>query len=183
MKHQRKSDVLHQPNTKIVANRHLVHLPRLRRCLQDVRLSALKQPEDRLDGAPVSDAPKRLQDDAAAPALLVRQQRQQLGYCFQAADAAESGDVAASLDSNDGVYFVPALAGLGSPHWAPDVRGLVAGLTRGTRREHLVRAALEASAYQVQPPVFVAWTTPLAPASASRMIASAASTVYVGVIH
>jgi len=65
-------------------------------------------------------------------------------------DAAESGDVAASLDSNDGVYFVPALAGLGSPHWAPDVRGLVAGLTRGTRREHLVRAALEASAYQVR---------------------------------
>ncbi|MGH3131740.1 MAG: FGGY-family carbohydrate kinase, partial [Gaiellaceae bacterium] len=47
-----------------------------------------------------------------------------------------------------GVYFVPALVGLGSPHWAPDARGLITGLTRGTRREHLVRAALEAIAHQ-----------------------------------
>jgi glycerol kinase len=66
------------------------------------------------------------------------------------ADAAESESLAASLDDNGGVYFVPALSGLGSPHWAPDARGLVAGLTRGTRREHLVRAALEATAYQTR---------------------------------
>jgi glycerol kinase len=65
-------------------------------------------------------------------------------------DAAGSERLARSLDDNGGVYFVPALAGLGSPHWAPDARGLVTGLTRGTRREHLVRAALEATAYQTR---------------------------------
>ena len=64
-------------------------------------------------------------------------------------DSAESEGLARSVDSTDGVYFVPALTGLGSPHWAPDARGLVCGITRGTRREHLVRAALEAMAYQV----------------------------------
>jgi glycerol kinase len=65
------------------------------------------------------------------------------------ADSAESEALARSVDSCDGVYFVPALTGLGSPHWAPDARGLICGITRGTRREHLVRAALEAMAYQV----------------------------------
>jgi glycerol kinase len=65
------------------------------------------------------------------------------------AGSAESEVLATSVESTDGVYFVPALTGLGSPHWAPDARGLVYGLTRGTRREHLVRAALEATAYQV----------------------------------
>jgi glycerol kinase len=64
-------------------------------------------------------------------------------------DAAESEALARSVDSTDGVYFVPALTGLGSPHWAPDARGLISGITRGTRREHLVRAALESMAYQV----------------------------------
>ena len=65
-------------------------------------------------------------------------------------DAAETEELARSLDGNDGVYLVPALTGLGSPHWRPDARGLIAGLTRGTRREHLVRAALEAIAFQTQ---------------------------------
>ncbi len=65
------------------------------------------------------------------------------------ADSAESEALARSVDSTDGVYFVPALTGLGSPHWAPDARGLLCGITRGTRREHVVRAALEAMAYQV----------------------------------
>jgi len=60
----------------------------------------------------------------------------------------ETEAMAASLDSNEGVYFVPALTGLGSPHWDPYARGTLIGLTRGTRREHLVRAALEAIAYQ-----------------------------------
>jgi glycerol kinase len=64
--------------------------------------------------------------------------------------AAESEALAGSLDGNDGVYFVPALAGLGSPHWVPEARGLLTGLTAGTRREHLVRAALEAIAYQTR---------------------------------
>jgi glycerol kinase len=65
------------------------------------------------------------------------------------ADSAESEALAQSVDSTHGVYFVPALTGLGSPHWAPDARGLVCGLTRGTQRAHLVRAALESTAYQV----------------------------------
>jgi glycerol kinase len=65
------------------------------------------------------------------------------------ADSAESEVLARSVDSTEGVYFVPALTGLGSPHWDADARGLVCGITRGTRREHLVRAALESIAFQV----------------------------------
>ncbi|HEX4935488.1 MAG TPA: glycerol kinase GlpK, partial [Gemmatimonadaceae bacterium] len=61
--------------------------------------------------------------------------------------AEESEQLARSLDSNDGVYFVPALVGLGAPHWSPEARGTITGLTRGTTRAHLVRAALEAMAY------------------------------------
>ena len=57
-------------------------------------------------------------------------------------------DARAVVDSSEGVVFVPALTGLGAPHWDPHARGLLIGLTRGTRREHLVRAALEAIAYQ-----------------------------------
>ena len=53
------------------------------------------------------------------------------------------------VESSDGVVFVPALTGLGSPYWDPDVRGLITGLTRGTTRAHLVRATLEAIAFQV----------------------------------
>jgi len=62
--------------------------------------------------------------------------------------AAETEELAGSLDSNDGVYFVPALTGLGSPHWDPYARGTIVGLTRGSSRAHLARAALEAMAYQ-----------------------------------
>jgi glycerol kinase len=62
--------------------------------------------------------------------------------------AAETEALAKSLDSNDGVYFVPALTGLGSPHWDPYARRTVVGLTRGATRAHLARAALEAMAYQ-----------------------------------
>jgi glycerol kinase len=62
--------------------------------------------------------------------------------------AAESEELAASLDGNDGVYFVPALTGLGSPCWDPYARGTIVGLTRGSGRAHLARAALEAIAYQ-----------------------------------
>jgi glycerol kinase len=62
--------------------------------------------------------------------------------------AYETEAMAASLDSNDGVYFVPALTGLGSPYWDPYARGTIVGLTRGSTREHLARAALEAIAYQ-----------------------------------
>ncbi|MDQ2622210.1 MAG: FGGY-family carbohydrate kinase, partial [Actinomycetota bacterium] len=62
--------------------------------------------------------------------------------------AEETEPLAASLDSNDGVYFVPALTGLGSPWWDPYARGTMVGLTRGTGRAHLARAALEAIGYQ-----------------------------------
>jgi len=63
-------------------------------------------------------------------------------------EAGETEALAASLDSNDGVYFVPALTGLGSPHWDPYARGTIVGLTRGSGRAHLARAALEAIAYE-----------------------------------
>jgi glycerol kinase len=63
-------------------------------------------------------------------------------------EAAETEALAASLDSNDGVYFVPALTGLGSPYWDPYARGTIVGLTRGSGRAHLARAALEAIAYE-----------------------------------
>jgi glycerol kinase len=62
--------------------------------------------------------------------------------------AGESEALAASLEGNEGVYFVPALTGLGSPHWDPYARGTIVGLTRGSGRAHLARAALEAIAYQ-----------------------------------
>jgi len=62
--------------------------------------------------------------------------------------AEDTAALAGSLDGNDGVYFVPALTGLGSPHWDPDARGTIVGLTRGTGRTHLARATLEAIAYQ-----------------------------------
>jgi glycerol kinase len=63
-------------------------------------------------------------------------------------EAGETEALAASLDSNDGVYFVPALTGLGSPYWDPYARGTIVGLTRGSGRAHLARAALEAIAYE-----------------------------------
>ena len=63
-------------------------------------------------------------------------------------EAAETEELAGSLESNDGVYFVPALTGLGTPHWDPYARGTIVGLTRGSTRAHFARAALEAIAYQ-----------------------------------
>ncbi len=64
--------------------------------------------------------------------------------------AAESERLARSVPDTGGVYFVPAFVGLGAPYWRPDARGLICGLTRGTTRAHLVRAALEAIAFQSQ---------------------------------
>lgn len=65
------------------------------------------------------------------------------------ATAAESEELAASVEDSAGVYIVPAFTGLGAPYWDADARGAVYGLTRGATKAHLVRAALEAQAYQV----------------------------------
>ncbi|HEY6934750.1 MAG TPA: glycerol kinase GlpK [Marmoricola sp.] len=64
--------------------------------------------------------------------------------------AAETEAIARTVDSTDGVVFVPALTGLGAPHWDPHARGAILGITRGTTRAHLVRATLEAVAYEVR---------------------------------
>ena len=64
--------------------------------------------------------------------------------------AAESEKLASSLDGNDGVFVVPAFTGLGAPHWDMQARGAILGLTRGTGRAHIARAALESIAYQTR---------------------------------
>ena len=64
--------------------------------------------------------------------------------------ASEAGPVAASVPDTGGVFLVPAFVGLGAPHWDPYARGTIVGLTRGTNRAHLVRAAVEAMAYQTR---------------------------------
>ena len=65
-------------------------------------------------------------------------------------DAAETGPLAASVDDTGGVVFVPAMTGLGSPYWDPRARGTIVGITRGTGRAELVRATVEAMAYQTR---------------------------------
>lgn len=64
--------------------------------------------------------------------------------------AEETHEIALSVDGTHGVYFVPAFVGLGAPYWRPQARGAIVGLTRGTTRAHIVRAALESIAYQSQ---------------------------------
>ncbi|MBC8121505.1 MAG: glycerol kinase GlpK, partial [Gemmatimonadaceae bacterium] len=64
--------------------------------------------------------------------------------------ADQTGPLAASVPDSAGVYFVPALSGLGAPHWDMAARGLIIGLTRGSTSAHLVRAVLEAITYQVR---------------------------------
>jgi glycerol kinase len=64
--------------------------------------------------------------------------------------AAETADMARSVEGTDGVYLVPAFTGLGAPHWDGRARGTIVGMTRGTRKEHIVRATLEAIAYQTR---------------------------------
>jgi glycerol kinase len=65
-------------------------------------------------------------------------------------DAAEAGSLAEKVADTGGVYFVPALVGLGAPYWDPYARGTIIGITRGTSREQVVRATVEAMAYQTR---------------------------------
>lgn len=73
--------------------------------------------------------------------------RDGLGLLERSSDA---GPLAESVPDTGGVVFVPALTGLGAPHWDPHARGTITGLTRGTTRAHLVRAAVEAMAWQTR---------------------------------
>ena len=86
--------------------------------------------------------------------------------------AAETEAIAATVDSSEGVVFVPALTGLGAPHWDPHARGTIVGLTRGTTRAHLVRATLEAIAFEVRD---VLDTMPRAAAAPLRVDGGAAA--------
>jgi glycerol kinase len=65
-------------------------------------------------------------------------------------EAGESEALVKSVDNTGGVYFVPAFTGLGAPYWNPEVRGAIFGLTRGTTKAHITRAAIEAQAYQTK---------------------------------
>lgn len=72
--------------------------------------------------------------------------RDQLGFVERSSDIEA---LARQVEHTEGVYLVPALTGLGAPHWRPEARGLLSGLTRGTTRAHIARAALEGIAFQV----------------------------------
>jgi glycerol kinase (EC 2.7.1.30) len=65
-------------------------------------------------------------------------------------NAAQTAELARSVETTDGVYMVPAFAGLGAPFWDGRARGTIVGMTRGTRKEHIVRATLESIAYQTR---------------------------------
>jgi glycerol kinase len=109
---------------------------------EPAREGLLRTAAARLDG----EAPRRALEGAVfVTGAAVQWLRDALGLL---ADAGDSAELAAALPDNGGVYFVPALAGLGAPHWRPDARGTITGLTRGTGKEHVVRAALEAAAFQ-----------------------------------
>ncbi len=88
-----------------------------------------------------------LEGSVAVAGSLVQWLRDGLGI-ISSADEVEA--LAASVDDNGDVYFVPAFSGLFAPHWRSDARGVIAGLTRYADRRHLARAALEATAYQTR---------------------------------
>ena len=97
-----------------------------------------------LEGRPVEYA---LEGSILVTGSAVQWLRDELGIID---NAAETEALAASLDSNDDVWFVPALAGLGAPHWDPAARGVLIGLTRGTTRAHVARAVLESIAWSTK---------------------------------
>jgi glycerol kinase len=73
--------------------------------------------------------------------------RDGLGMIGKSADVEA---LALAVPDTDGVYFVPAFVGLGAPYWDPDARGMIIGITRGTKREHIARAAIESIAFQTR---------------------------------
>jgi glycerol kinase len=87
-----------------------------------------------------------LEGSAFIAGAAVQWLRDQLGF-FES--AAEVEALAAQIPDSGGVVFVPALVGLGAPHWRPEARGVLRGLTRGTTRAHIARATLEGIAHQV----------------------------------
>jgi glycerol kinase len=91
------------------------------------------------------------------------------------AHASETESLVESLADNGGVYFVPAFVGLGAPYWDAEARGLLIGLTRGTTKAHLVRAALEAMAYQTRDVLDAMQADASAPIRALRVDGGAAA--------
>jgi glycerol kinase len=88
-----------------------------------------------------------LEGSIAVTGAAVQWLRDQLGLI---ADAAESEALASEVDDSGGVYFVPAFSGLYAPHWRPDARGVIVGLSRYATKAHLARATLESIAYQTK---------------------------------
>ncbi|MDQ4103123.1 MAG: FGGY-family carbohydrate kinase, partial [Actinomycetota bacterium] len=86
-----------------------------------------------------------LEGSVAVTGSLVQWLRDNLGVI---SSAAEIEPLAATVEDNGGAYFVPAFSGLFAPHWRPDARGAIVGLTRHVNRGHLARAVLEATAFQ-----------------------------------
>jgi glycerol kinase len=97
----------------------------------------------------LGDEPPRyaLEGSIAVTGSLVQWLRDNLGII---SSAPEIEQLARSVDDNGGVYFVPAFSGLFAPHWRPDARGAILGLTRFANRGHIARAALEATAFQTR---------------------------------
>ena len=93
------------------------------------------------------DAVYALEGSIAVTGSLVQWLRDNLGL-ISSADEVEA--LASTVADNGDVYFVPAFSGLFAPHWRPDARGVITGLTRFANRGHIARAALEASAYQTR---------------------------------
>jgi len=103
-----------------------------------------------------------LEGSIAVTGSLIQWLRDNLGII---SSASEIESLAASVDDNGGVYFVPAFSGLFAPHWRSDARGAILGLTRFANRGHIARAALEATAFQTQEVIEAAeadFTEPLA---------------------
>ncbi len=88
-----------------------------------------------------------LEGSVAVTGSLVQWLRDNIGII---AEASEVEDLALSVEDNGDVYFVPAFSGLFAPHWRPDARGVIIGLTRFANKGHIARAALESTAYQTK---------------------------------